>query len=88
MIRYAVQVNGLENIRFIDINNLLFFRELVPKSYFERYQHNGQHVVNKPTGKVSCCHKQEFPSHPLSVQKWVTRNEFILFINPMMTDIY
>jgi hypothetical protein len=34
-----------------------FFRELVPKSYFERYQHNGQHVVNKPTGKVSLYHK-------------------------------
>jgi hypothetical protein len=35
------------------INNLLYFRELVPESYFEKYQHNGHHVVNKPTGKVS-----------------------------------
>ncbi|XP_068084818.1 uncharacterized protein [Anabrus simplex] len=31
--------------------------ELIPDSYFEKYQHNGQHVVNKPTGKdVELCH--------------------------------
>nr|CAD7464217.1 unnamed protein product [Timema tahoe] len=34
-------------------------RDLIPKSYFERYQHNGQHVVNRPTGKdVELCQYQ------------------------------
>ncbi|GLG97297.1 ADAM 17-like protease [Gryllus bimaculatus] len=34
-------------------------RELIPESYFERYQHNGRHVVNRPTGKdVELCQYQ------------------------------
>ncbi|PNF29074.1 hypothetical protein B7P43_G12631, partial [Cryptotermes secundus] len=47
-------INGKDYVLDLRLN-----RELVPKSYFERYQHNGQHVVNKPTGKdVELCHYQ------------------------------
>ncbi|XP_069695269.1 uncharacterized protein Meltrin [Periplaneta americana] len=47
-------INGKDYVLDLRLN-----RELVPKSYFERYQHNGQHVVNKPTGKdVELCQYQ------------------------------
>ncbi|XP_049859100.1 pneumococcal serine-rich repeat protein [Schistocerca gregaria] len=33
------------------ILDLRLNRELIPDTYFERYQHNGKHVINRPTSK-------------------------------------
>ncbi|XP_017779843.1 PREDICTED: disintegrin and metalloproteinase domain-containing protein 9 isoform X2 [Nicrophorus vespilloides] len=31
-------------------------RDLIPKGYFQRYQQNGKHVIDKPTDDVDLCH--------------------------------
>lgn len=33
---------------------IVHYRELIPVNYFERYQKNGAHVINKPRANVNC----------------------------------